>query len=57
MSGTLHKNSSVVYEHPQKVARTAVGNSKRAQILQKKKQADALEDARMEAFKKAMGLS
>ena len=39
-----------------KVARTGA-NSKRSEILRRKEQADALEDARMEAFKKAMGLA
>ena len=42
---------------PPKVARTGTANIKRAEILRKKLQADALEDARMEAFKKAMGLA
>ena len=57
ISGSHGDNSSTSYERPQKLARTGAATSKRAEILRKKQQADALEDARMEAFKKAMGLS
>ena len=53
LSGSSHES----FERPQKLARTGTASSKRAEILRKKQHADALEDARMEAFKKAMGLS